>query len=498
MSPPPEPAPSTRVLLRLSGDISTKAPGTLERFSRRLGRNVEDALRSSEIGYRLERARFRFLVEIDTPAALDVLLRVFGVQSLSTVERRPWRTLDDLVVQGDALFREQVRGKRFAVQVRRSGETDRIPFRSPDLERALGSSLLPHSAGVDLTHPEFTAHVDVQPGTADFFDHKIRGRGGLPVGIEGRALALVSGGYDSAVAAWLMLKRGVALDYLFCNLGGREHRQGVERVVKVLADQWSYGSRPRLFEIDFAPAVSVIRERTEPRYWQVLLKRLMLRAAERVAREEHALALVTGDAIGQVSSQTLPNLAVISRACAMPVLRPLLGFNKEEIIALSRQIGTAAFSAVVEEYCAILPRHPVTHADLEVAESQEAKLDLSILLADLAAGTPVDLRSFEPDRARPDLGIEAIPEGATVLDLRSRFAHEAWHAPGALHVDFLEALRVYRGFEEDRTYVLYCEVGQKSAHLAELMTAAGFRAFHVRDGVRRLLRRSADADLLIS
>lgn len=486
-----------RVLLRLSGDISTKAYGTLERFSRRLGRNVEDALDSAGVVYRLDRGRFRFFLEVDTPAALDVLLRVFGLQSLSLVDRRSWESLEDLVAQAEAHFRERVRGKRFAVRVRRSGETDRIPFRSPEVASALGRALLPGAAGVDLSHPEVTAHVDIRPDTVDFFDEKLPGRGGLPVGIEGRALALVSGGYDSAVAAWLMLKRGVELDYLFCNLGGRAHREGVERVAKVLSDQWSYGTRPRLFEIDFAPVVAAIQERTAPRYWQILLKRMMLRAAEGVAREEGAMALVTGEAIGQVSSQTLPNLAVISRGCEIAVLRPLLGFNKEEIIALSREIGTAAFSAGVEEYCAILPKHPATHAEFEAVAVEEAKLGVPALIGSLPARSPVDLRAYTPERAHPELEVETLPEGAVVIDLRSRIAYEAWHAPGALYLDFFEALKTYREFPRNRTYALYCEVGQKSAHLAELLAAEGIRAVHVRDGVRRLLAASAEADLLI-
>jgi tRNA uracil 4-sulfurtransferase len=484
------------VLLRLSGDVSTKAEGTLERFSRKLAGNVEDALQSAGIGHRIERGRFRFLIEVETPAALDVLLRIFGVQSLSLVESRSWQSLDDVVGGAEAYFRERVRGKRFAVRARRSGRTERIPFRSPDLERALGRALLPHAAKVDLSNPEVTAFVDVRPGTFYLYEHKLPGRGGLPVGIEGHALALVSGGFDSGVAAWLMLKRGVALDYLFCNLGGEAHREGVQQVVKTLAEEWSYGTRPRLFEVDFAPVVLLLKERIAPRYWQIVLKRLMLRAAERVALEEGALGLVTGEALGQVSSQTLSNLAAISRGYTLPLFRPVLTYNKDEIIALSREIGTFVFSANVEEYCAILPRYPATHAEAEDIEAEEAKLDERRLDELLRAGPPVDIRSVEPEKGGADQEVEAVPDGAVLLDLRSKLAYQAWHAPEALYLDFFEALKTYGAFDPAPTYVLYCEVGQKSAHLAELMRAAGFRAFNVRGGVRTLLHQSAEADLL--
>jgi tRNA uracil 4-sulfurtransferase len=501
-APPAEvPAPTaarTRILLRISGDVSTKSGGTLDRFSRRVAANVQDALSRSGIEYHLEQGRFRFMIEVDTPAALDVLVHVFGVQSVSRVDAQSWETFEDVITYAEAFFRDRVRGQRFAVRARRSGRTERIPFRSPEIERALGRALVPYADRVDLTSPEVTAYVDVRPGIFYLYEEKLAGPGGLPVGIEGHALALVSGGFDSAVAAWLMLKRGVALDYLFCNLGGDAHRQNVLRVLKVLAEEWSHGTRPRLFEIDFAPVVEELRKTISPKYWQIVLKRLMLRAAERLARKERALGLVTGEAMGQVSSQTLANLGVISNGLGLPVFRPVIGFNKDEIIAMSRDIGTFVGSAGAEEYCAILPRFPATHAEAWRIEAEEANFDSSRLQPLLETITTVDIRTVEPTSSEDGVELERIPQNATVLDLRSRHAYETWHAAGALHLEFFEALRSFGSFAPDRAYVLYCEVGQKSAHLAELMRRAGLRAFHVRGGVRTLLKEGHEHGLLMS
>jgi thiamine biosynthesis protein ThiI len=298
------------------------------------------------------------------------------------------------------------------------------------------------------------------------------------------------------VASWLLLKRGVSLDYLFCNLGGRAHREGVFRVMKVIADQWSYGYRPRLFEIDFAPVVEELRAKAEPRYWQVILKRQMMRAASRLAAYLRVPGIVTGEAVGQVSSQTLPNLAVISQCTDFPLLRPLLGFNKDEIIQIARDIGTYAFSSGVDEYCAILPRHPSTQASLNTVLAQEAKLDPKLVDRLVEARTGVDLRAVPVlVEGAAELEVTSIPPGATVLDLRPRPAYKAWHVPDALHLEFTQALKAYRSFDRSKTYVLYCEVGQKSAHLAELMAEAGLRAFHVKRGVRTLLREAAERDL---
>jgi len=492
--PPTERQPHL-FLLRVSGDVSTKAIATKHKFVRRIIRNVADALRAADIAHRIHGQRHRLVVETDTPAAADVFRRIFGLQSYSVVHRKPWDGLDDIVAEGATFFREAVRDRRFAVRAKRGGDLSRIPFRSMDVERELGRELLPFAAKVDLVRPETTAHIEVQPGTAYFFDRKLKAPGGLPLGVEGHAVALVSGGFDSAVASWLMLKRGVAQHYLFCNLGGAAHRRGVLAVMKVLADQWSYGTRPRLYEVDFGPVVAALNGRVAPRYRQILLKRLMIRAAVDLARYLKTPGLVTGEAVGQVSSQTLQNLAVITAGTDLPIHRPLVGFNKEEIIALAREIGTYGVSSGVQEYCAISTAHPATHATLSAVLAEEEKLDLAGLDQGLRERRVAALRDLEPESGH-DLETETVPEGATVLDLRSPAAYRAWHYPGALHLDFLEALRAYPALDRERSYVLYCEVGQKSAHLAELMSRDGFRAVHVKGGVAPLLRAAPEPDLL--
>jgi thiamine biosynthesis protein ThiI len=307
-------------------------------------------------------------------------------------------------------------------------------------------------------------------------------------------VALVSGGFDSPVAAFQLLRRGVRLDYVFCNLAGRTHELGALRVMKVIAERWSYGDRPRLHALDFRPVVQELMERSEPRLWQILLKREMLRAAEAVARAVRGQAIVTGEALGQVSSQTLANLAVISEATSLPIFRPLIGFHKDEIIALANRIGTGPLSAAVGEYCAIVPRRPATAARLADVLRQEERRDGAALEHALKTSLRVDLRSFDPDRELlGDLSVDALPPGAVLLDLRSREEFAAWHPEGALRLDFPDALRAYPSFAREREYVVYCAFGLKSAHLAEQMREAGFHAHHFRGGSRALRRAAGGA-----
>jgi thiamine biosynthesis protein ThiI len=481
-------------LLRLSGELGTKARVTRAQFVTRLVRNLRGALARAGIEASVVRRHERVRVEAADPAAEAVLARVFGLQSLSKVERRRGGSLDEVVAAGVELFRDAVRGRRFAVRARRVGEA-RPAFTARDVDVALGEALRPLAARVDLDDPEVTVHLELYEGQAWFFRERVPGPGGLPLGSSGRAVALVSGGFDSAVAAWQIERRGVALEHVFCNLGGAAHELGVLRVMKVVAERWSAGARSWLHAVDFAAVAAELRERTEPRYWQVLLKRQMLRAAERVARERHALAIVTGEAVGQVSSQTLGNLAVISQATTLPILRPLVGANKDEIIALAERIGTAPLSAVVQEYCAMVPRRPATHAALDAILAEEARLDPAVLERAVAGRRVFDLDALDPEaHGVPELEVEAVPPGATVIDLRSRAAHRAWHWPGALQLDLGAALQAYPSFDKEKSYVLYCEFGLKSAHLAELMRRSGFAAFHVKGGTKRLMAL-ARADL---
>jgi thiamine biosynthesis protein ThiI len=476
------------VLLRFSGEIATKAKPTRLRFEGRLLRNVRDALRDVDSDAFVSRTRNRVFVESADPAAAPALARVFGVQSLAMAVVEPAEKLDVLVDVAYERFRDAVAGKRFAVRARRVGERTRIALEPRAIERALGARLLAHAARVDLDDPEVSVPIELHEGRAYLCTHERRGPGGLPLGVEGGAVALLSGGFDSAVAAWQLLRRGVHLDYVFCNLGGRAHELGALRVAAVLGARWSYGDRPHLHAIDFEAVAAEIRARTRTRYWQILLKRQMLRAAEAIAHERRADAIVTGDAVGQVSSQTLSNLSVISRATELPILRPLIGANKDEIIRTAETIGTAPLSAVVGEYCAMVPSRPATFSKPGVVEAEEALLDPEPLARAIATRTIFDLRAFDVDaHGIPELEIDAIPDDAVVIDLRSRVAHAAWHWPGALQLDFERALAAWRSFARERRYVLYCEFGLKSAHLAERMRAEGFDASHFRGGLRQLV-----------
>ena len=473
------------LLVRLSSELTLKARRTRQQFMRQLIRNLNDALSSTGVRSRVTEQWGRIYVRTESPAAIPVVARVFGISSYSVVDRQVEATLPNIVAQGLEVFRDRVAGKRFAVRAHRVGTHD---FKSKDIEYQLGGALLPFAARVDLTNPEVTAHVEVRNQDAYLFSDRVAAHGGLPVKVEGRAVSLISGGYDSAVSSWLMLKRGIELDYVFCNLGGDAYERAVVQVAKLLADEWSWGTRPRLHVIDFDLPLRALREKVRESYWQIVLKRLMYRAAAHVGEEQRAHAIITGEAVGQVSSQTLPNLRAIEPASSLPVFRPLLGFDKEEIIARARTIGTAALSEQVKEYCAIAPGKPVTAASVERVAAEEARLDLTVLAEATAARKIIDLRALTTtDLAASYLFTTEIPDDATIIDCRPEAQYNAWHLPRAEHREEWELLRDFKRLDKNRKYVLYCAHGIQTAYLAEKMQNAGFEAYSFKGGLRGVM-----------
>lgn len=484
------------ILVRLAAELTIKSPRTRTAFLRRLRRNMSDALRAVDIEHSIEAVWGRMFVRATSHLAVPVLARIFGISSISVVERELSSDFDTIIREAAAHYSDVVAGKKFAVRARRTGKQ---PYRSMEIEKQLGTALLPFSAGVDLSHPDVTVHVEVRDDRAYLFSERIRGSGGLPLGVEGRAVSLLSGGFDSAVSSWLLLKRGVALDYVFCNLGGDAYERAVVQVGKAIADDWSYGTRPNLHVVDFADVLTELRATTRASYWQVVLKRLMYRAACMVAQETRAEAIVTGEAVGQVSSQTLANLRAIESAATLPVLRPLIGFDKEEIIERARQIGTAALSEQVKEYCAIAPGHPVTATTIERVDDEDVKMDGSVLERAVAARRILDLRALLPaDLAAPYLFVEDMPDRAVIIDCRPAVQYKAWHLKGARHMEEWELLRDFKRLDKKSLYVLYCSHGIQTAYLAERMQRMGYEAYSFRGGVRGVMKYAQDRGLNLS
>ena len=474
-----------RFIVRLAAEVASKSNRTRRRFHKQLVGNLKDALTSSGTRGKVSDRWSRLFVTVPSADAMSAATRVFGISSFSEVDAVVPADLETIVRVGHESYREAVTGRRYAVAARRTG---RQSFSSQDIRVDLGAALNPYGT-VDLTTPEVTVSVEVRDDRAYLFSRRVEGPGGLPLGVQGRAVCLISGGFDSAVAAWLLLKRGVALDYVFCNLAGPAFERSVIQVTKVLADHWSYGDRPRIHIVDFGGAVADLQSRVTPRYWQVVLKRLMYRAAEQVGAEVGADAMITGESLGQVSSQTLRNLRAIEAVATLPVLRPLVGFDKEEIIRIAKRIGTAALSARVREYCAILEGKPVTAAKVIAVDREEAPLDLELVDRAVAERRVLDLRGVDDaELGRDYLWTDEIPDNARVIDCRPAHQDDGWRLPGSRRVLPPEYPSLARSLRKVDCYVLFCDNGLQSAQFANLLQTVGFEAYALRGGTKAARR----------
>ncbi len=356
--------------------------GNRQYFTELLKRNLLAAVKDfgpKEIRSLPARILLSFKNEVSSEDLIARMRSVFGVANFSLVERSP-RDLDALRER----ILEAVDGRRFEsfrIETKRGDKT--FPLRSPEINRQLGAAVKNKSgARVDLENPEFTVTVEILPRDAFFGFNKFPGAGGLPVGSSGRVTCLISGGIDSPVAAYRMMQRGCRLNFVHFHSAPYQDKTSQEKVRQLVTRLTRHQFLSRLYLVPFGEIQRQIVATVARPLRVVLYRRMMLRIAEAIARKEKSKALITGESLGQVASQTLDNIAVIQQASRLPVLRPLVGMDKQEIIDQARRIGTFEISSIPDQDCCQLfvPAHPATKASFADVEKDESKLDMTGLL----------------------------------------------------------------------------------------------------------------------
>ena len=372
------------------GELFLKSEPVKHHFIGMLLRNIGKALSASSLGYHFETPRGRILIHGDHPEAIaGVVSRIFGIVDVSICSRTSPR-LEDICGEAVSLASANLRaGMSFAVRAKRQQKTGPD---SQELGTLIGSAVYDHIPGlqVDLDTPDYEIFVEVRDFGGLVYDSRIAAPGGLPWGTQGRVLALLSSGIDSPVASWLMMKRGCEVTHLHLDAGrwaGKDvTRAAIENHRRL--SRWCPGNPLSLVIAGSEPLYDRMDElHIAPRYRCVICKRFMQHVAGCLMEKEGALAVITGENLGQVASQTLANLAVISEAVTVPVLRPLITYDKEETITLARRIGT--FDAHPGDLaCRAVPSMPATAADLESVKKCEEKMGID----EITAGTLSDVR----------------------------------------------------------------------------------------------------------
>ena len=365
-------------------------------FISRLARNIREAIRGLDVAeVRVHMGRIEVVLGPTTSwdAVRDRLSTVFGIANFARAARVPLdvdviaaEILKDLGPENPATFR---------VSARRADK--RFPLTSPQIEREVGGRIKEaRNWVVDLDQPEFTITVEALTGEAFYSFGKERGPGGLPVGASGRVTCLLSGGIDSPVAAWRMMRRGCRVHLVHFHSYPILSRASQDKARELARSLARFQFDSKLFVVAFGEIQQQVVLAVAPPLRVVIYRRLMMRIAERIARRQHSQALVTGDVVGQVASQTLENMAAIGSVVTLPVLRPLVGMDKDEITAEAQRLGTYPISIIPDQDCCTLftPRHPATRAKPDDVERAEANLPIDEIVARADASAVVEHYRF--------------------------------------------------------------------------------------------------------
>lgn len=459
-------------VVKYFSEIVMKSRPVRRQFVRRLEENLVAMLREIDPDVVLHRSwdKLRVRTRIEDPSTLARMTRLMcntpGVTLVLEASEHQLGALDSIVEHVLPVYAQRLAGRTFAVRCKRSGQH---PFTSLEVEREVGGALLARTqaSGVNLTQPEVTVELEISRDALFVVSARHRGLGGFPVGSLDPVLSLLSGGFDSPVASYLTMKRGMRTHFVFFQLGGRDQELRVKEVALHLWQQFGGKQRVLFITVPFEEVVAELLHKVHDSYMGVVLKRMMLRVADKLAEELQIDALVTGECVAQVSSQTLRNLAVIDRVTERLVLRPLIATDKEDIMRIADQIGTASFAATMPEYCGVISVRPTTRARLDRALAQERFFDMSILDRALANRRQSRIDELALDELPPDaVEVLSVPLAhGTIVDIRHPAEEEL--APLRLHVPvlkipFYELHNRVGELTAGNTYMLYCGRGMMS------------------------------------
>ncbi len=374
----------------------------------------------------------RVVLEFDRDVSVQTIVarlkRVFGIAYFAVARSVQRGSLDDLELLCRTAWDEvaPLQFSNFAVRAKRSDKS--FPHHVDEIERRVGKFLLENlrKAGrnvrVQLDDPELTCRIEITPGPMLAYAKRIPGTGGLPPNTTGRMLCLLSGGFDSAVAAYKMMRRGAHVNFVHFWGGGARPGESSVHVARALVERLvPYQFTARLYLVSFESIQREIVRRAPEQYRLLLYRRMMLRIAEQIARRNHAQAIITGDSLGQVASQTLQNMVAVGAASPMPVFRPLAGDDKQDILALARHIGTFEVSEEPFHDCCplFLPRSPALYASAAELDAAENDLNISELTRSGLDAATLERYSYAGGR------VERIEAGNTAIAMTKSAAAEA-------------------------------------------------------------------------
>jgi thiamine biosynthesis protein ThiI len=475
-----------KFIVKLYPEIMMKSKSVRSRFTKMLETNIRNVLKTVDEDAKVQRQWDRIMVRVpkDKPELIDAFAErlgcIPGIAHVVQVNEFTFDSVDHIYQQVWPLYRDELAGKTFCVRVKRTGNHD---FTSIEVERYVGGGLNQHTdaLGVKLKNPDLTINLEIDHEKLYMVVRRIEGLGGFPMATQEDVLSLISGGFDSGVSSFQFIKKGARTHYCFFNLGGSQHEIGVKQVAYHLWKTYGESHKVKFISVPFEPVVQELLERVENGQMGVILKRVMMRAATLLANKYGIQALVTGESLGQVSSQTLTNLNVIDRCTDLLILRPLIAMDKQDIINQSRIIGTEDFAKSIPEYCGVISQKPTVKAVLAKIEAEELKLSADLIESIVAQAKVIDIKeiAIEMDTQIAEAEtVVAIDAQEIVVDIRAQDEEELkpLNLPDqeVTKIPFFKLSTQFAELDKSKTYLLYCERGVMSKLQALYLIEQGY------------------------
>ncbi|NQZ21108.1 MAG: tRNA 4-thiouridine(8) synthase ThiI [Colwellia sp.] len=476
-----------KFIIKLQAEIAVKSRPVRKRFTKILESSIKNVLRrvDEQVTTRANWDNIEVNTKNNDPenrlALIETLKCIPGIAVFLEVQQTSFTDVHSIFEKTLAAHAKTIENKTFCVRVKRTGTHD---FTSLKVEQYVGGGLNQNveSAKVKLKKPDVTILLEIKDENLFIVAERHQGLGGFPIATQEDVLSLMSGGFDSGVSSYQMIKKGARTHYCFFNLGGAAHEVGVKQVSYYLWNKFGASHKVKFFAVDFEPVVAEILEKVENGQMGVILKRMMMRAAAKIAKRGKIQSLVTGEALGQVSSQTLTNLNVIDRVTDTLILRPLVAYDKQDIIDIARKIGTEDFAKTIPEYCGVISKRPTVKAVLSKIEAEEDNFDFDILDKVVAETRVYDIRDINTESEEEIHAVDTVDElakDAIVIDIRS--PEEEENKPldiesiEVIHIPFYKLSNKFSELAQEKEYLLYCDQGVMSKLQALYLIGEGYK-----------------------
>ncbi|MFT8229674.1 MAG: tRNA uracil 4-sulfurtransferase ThiI [Enterobacterales bacterium] len=475
-----------KIIIKLFPEICVKSKSVRLKFISILVDNINLIFKKNKISVKILKLWDCIKININCYhkqyKIIKLLINIPGIHSILIVKESNWIDIEDIYKKVINHYFNILINKNFCVRVKRRGIHT---FSSCDIERWIGKFICNNimNTTVKLVNPEEIVSLEIIDNNILFIIATFKGIGGFPISTQGHVLSLISGGFDSGVSSYMLIRRGIVVHYCFFNLGGNIHETNVRKIAYYLWEKFSISHTVSFISLDFLPVINEILSKISESQVSIILKRLMIKVASIIAKNLNIKALVTGDVLGQVSSQTLINLDLINNVDNILILRPLITYNKEKIIQISRSIGTEIFSIKTPEYCGLFSNKSSAKSTQKRIEFEENKLNDSILTNVIKNAKVINIEKLKNiNHQEPYASIKTtsyFKKNDILLDIRDIKKYK--YNPVKFDNIKIQSLPFYKlnnkikNLDKNKSYILYCDSGITSKLCANYLYSNGFK-----------------------